>query len=195
MSENEEISKLTQLKEKLFPSIGKEIPTGVSKQIHKNLAMFVGGGIFLLIFLLAVQAWEFLYMAVGIILFGLYISLYIYHLALTDKIREIEGVVIEKERSGYRKQKLYLYIQTPKHAVYRILVTESGRKYKEGNIVRFYSVANALNNLQDGVNIVSSVYAVERLSAKVTSDEEDAEVENVLRQENSEAEQIQQRQK
>jgi hypothetical protein len=39
MSENEEISKLTQLKEKLFPSIGKEIPTGVSKQIHKNLAM------------------------------------------------------------------------------------------------------------------------------------------------------------
>ena len=104
-------------------------------------------------------------------------------------MQEIEGVVIEKERSGYRKQKVFLYIQTPKKAVYRILATESGMKYKKGNIVRFYTTKNSLNNLQDGVYIVNSVYAVDRLSAKVTSDEEDAEVENALRQENSEAEQ------
>ena len=174
---------LKGLKERFFPKSEKAVPVGISKQISRNMVLFVGGGLLLMIFLMAVGMWELIYAAVGIILFGIYISLYTYHLVLTDNMQEIEGVVIEKERSGYRKQKVFLYIQTPKKAVYRILATESGMKYKEGNIVRFYTTKNSLNNLQDGVYIVNSVYAVDRLSAKVTSDEEDEEVENALRQE------------
>lgn len=180
---------LKGLREKLFPKSEKAIPVGISKQISRNMVLFVGGGLLLLIFLMAVGMWELIYAAVGIILFGIYISLYTYHLVLTDNMQEIEGVVIEKVRSGYRKQKVFLYIQTPKKAVYRILATESGMKYKKGNIVRFYTTKNSLNNLQDGVYIVNSVYAVDRLSAKVTSDEEDEEVESVLRQEAKETSQ------
>lgn len=180
---------LKGLREKLFPKSEKVIPVGISKQISRNMVLFVGGGLLLLIFLMAVGMWELIYAAVGIILFGIYISLYTYHLVLTDNMQEIEGVVIEKERSGYRKQKVFLYIQTPKKAVYRILATESGMKYKKGNIVRFYTTKNSLNNLQDGVYIVNSVYAVNRLSAKVTNDEEDEEVESVLRQEAKETSQ------
>ena len=176
-------SKLAQMKENIFPADKAEISPCISKQIHKNILMFIAGGLLLLLFLIVVKAWEFVYMAVGIVLFGVYISLYLYHMAVTGKMVEVEGVIIEKERTGYRKQKLYLYIQTSKHAVYRILATELGMKYKEGNIIRFYSNEDSLNNLQDGVYIVNTVYASERLSAKITSDDEDEEIDQIDRDE------------
>lgn len=179
------LTKLSQLKEKLFPVKKEEVPQCISKQIHKNILMFIVGGLFLLLFLLVVKAWDFVYMAVGIVLFGIYISLYLYHMAITGKMVEVEGVIIEKERTGYRKQKLFLYIQTPNHVVYRILATELGMKYKEGNIMRFYSTADSLKNLQDGVYIVNTVYASQRLSAKITNDEEDKKIDQIKSEENN----------
>ena len=178
-------SKLEQIKEKLFPTDKAEIPQCISKQIQKNILLFIAGGLLLLLFLIVVKAWEFVYMAVGIILFGIYISLYLYHMAATGKMVEVEGVIIEKERTGYRKQKLFLYIQTPNHAVYRILATELGMKYKEGNIMRFYSSVDSLKNLQDGVYIVNTVYASQRLSAKITNDEEDEKIDQIKSEENN----------
>ena len=49
--------------------------------------------------------------------------------------------------------------------------------------MRFYSNADALKNLKDGIYEVRVVYAMERLSAKITDEKEDEALEAIENEE------------
>lgn len=157
-----------------------DFPAAVRNKLVMLTALFIGGGIALILFFFVMGMLDFWYLPIAVIGYGLYLIMQLYYLASNEKLREIEGVVIDKEKSGYRKQNHFLVVQTSKGAVYRVFATDHSSQYKEGDIVRFYSTREALNNLKDGVFEVRVVYAIERVSAKVTTDEED---EKILRQE------------
>ena len=138
--------------------------------------MFLGGGIALILVMLVVGMKEMWYFPLIIIGYGLYLIFQLYYLASNDRLKETEGVVIDTERGGYRKQNHYLIVQTTKGAVYKVFAADKSSQYKEGDIVRFYSTKESLENLNDGVFEVRVVYAIERLSAKITTDEQDEKI-------------------
>lgn len=156
-----------------FPISYEEYPPAVRAKLLSLFLAFISGGTVFLILLGVLGMLEYWYFAAFIILFGVGMILQLSYFAANDRLTEVEGVVIEKERDGYRKQHLYLLIQTVKGDVYRIYAADKSRKYKEGDIVRFYSAADQLNNWRDGICEARVVYAMERVTAKITTDEED----------------------
>lgn len=176
-----------QEKKQILKSID-DFPAAIKSRIVTLSGLFIGGGTALLLIFLTAGMASYWYLPVLVMVYGVYLVWQLYHLAASDKIREKEGVLIDKEKGGYRKQHSFLVIQTPEGNVYRVLATERSRQYRVGDIVRFYSTPNALNHLKDGVFEVRVIYAIERVSAKVTTDEEDKKIlsqENIVSEENN----------
>lgn len=166
-----------------FPKPYEEYPPAVRSKLMSLFFVFIGGGAIMLLLFSALGMLQYWYLPAIVIVFGLFMILQLAYYSSNDKLREVEGVVIDKERDGYRKQNSYLLVQTAKGAVYRVIATEKSRKYKEGDIVRFYSNADALKNLKDGIYEVRVVYAMERLSAKITDEKEDEALEAIENEE------------
>lgn len=153
-----------------------EFPAAVKNKLITLFLLFIGGGAALILALLAAGMSDMWYFPLIIMGYGIYLIFQLYYMASSGNLKETEGVVIDKERSGYRKQNSYLIVQTSRGVVYRVIATDRSSQYKEGDIVRFYSTKEALNHLKDGVFEVRVVYAIERVSAKVTTDEEDEKI-------------------
>lgn len=162
-----------------FPIPYEEYPAAVRAKIVSLFLAFISGGLLFLVLLGALGMEEYWYLAAIIILFGVVMVAQLSYYAARGKLKEVEGVVIEKERNGYRRQYTYLWVQTAKGSVYRIYATDKSRGYKEGDIVRFYSNADNLHNLRDGIHEIRVVYAIERLSAKITTDGEDEKLDKM----------------
>lgn len=174
---------------RFFPEPYENYPAAVKKHIMDTVSMFVMGGILLLVLLFAAGAGSYWYLGAVICAFGAGTAARTAFLAANGRLEETEGVVTGTERAGYRMQKNYLVVQTARGSVYRVILSDSKRKYREGNIVRFYTTPESLCHLKDGEYEVNVVYAMERVSAKVTSDEEDEKIlaaENKKNKRNSE---------
>lgn len=182
--EDKQIKERKQLKE-FFPNGFETFPLAIRNKIMSLAGLFLGGGFAVFLLFLVAGGMEFWYLPAMVIVFGIFLIGQLYYLASNGQLKEVEGVIIDKEKDGYRKQNSYLVVQDTKSAVYRIIATDHSKNYKIGDIVRFYSVADALTHLKDGVYEVRVVHAIERLSAKITTDEEDEKLKNVAEKENS----------
>lgn len=183
MRKNKTVEKESKTLKSIFPKPYEEYPSAVRSKLMSLFFVFIGGGAIMLLLFSVLGMLQYWYLPAIVIVFGLFMILQLAYYSSNDKLREVEGVVIDKERDGYRKQNSYLLVQTAKGAVYRVIATEKSRKYKEGDIVRFYSNADALKNLKDGIYEVRVVYAMERLSAKITDEKEDEALEAIENEE------------
>lgn len=162
--------------ERFLPEPFENYPDAVKRRILDIITTFVLGGILLLVLLLVAGAGSYWYLGAVICVFGTGMAARIAFMASNGRLKETEGVITGMERAGYRMQKSYLLIQTMHGAVYRVISSDNRKRYREGNIVRFYTTPESLCHLRDGEYVVNVVYAMERISAKVTSDDEDEKI-------------------
>ena len=185
MIENEIHSKgiFNKLWNKIMKIPYGEIPEAIKGRIYVTLFGFGGIGIVALIVNLINYNKSFVFMAIVLLLFAIFNGLYLLFQAGRDNIIEIEGVITQKEKKGVRKGEYDAYVQTAEGDVYKIFLTKMYKDYKRGHIIRFYTLKEGSRYCKDGVINLSTIYAMERLSAKVTTDEEDQYINQELEDE------------
>lgn len=142
----------------------------------KNLQdkVFKDSFIFFLVFIFSVtmapkMGFSFFLFGIMVFIFCIGNIYYLYYSITRDHIKEITGVVIATEFTGYRKQHKKLYIQDEDDTVYSIMVRELKEKFrfKTGNIITFYTNENNLNHYENGEYHIGYPLLVIRTNAKI----------------------------
>lgn len=154
-------------------TIFSTLPTALRNRCIFNILTFVGVGLLTAILAIAYGAYPLLICSAVLILFGIVTVLFILNNFKKGNILEITGVIIAKDKEGYRKQHKYINIEDDCHRVYRLLITEKVKRYKIGDIIVFYTTKDSISQPVDAEYRVFKTYAIERFNASVSNEEEE----------------------
>lgn len=155
------------------------MPEAIKDKILQTLGLFCGGGLLLFAFILINRRYFNLWICTAMmVVFGIVTSISIYLQYSKGLIEEVEGVIIEKEKNSVLraakktlKNAVTVLVQAEDNVVYQITLYGSQTGFKEGQTVKFYSPKDKLNNFKDGVYVVNTIYAVQRVNVALTEEE------------------------
>lgn len=147
------------------------LPTALRNRCLKNLILFVGVAIAIIILSFVSKQYTFLIGAGAVLLFGVLTTYFIIKNYKSGNVLEITGVITQKEKEGYRRQYKYASVEDDNHRVYRIMLTDRQRRYKIGDIITFYTTKDSIGRPVDAEYRVFKIYAIERFNTSISSDE------------------------
>lgn len=146
----------------------------LDKRLRRKIAsdglLFMFASIVVLLFAFQTKTIETLWLAFLLLVVGLMFVYRIYYLATRGKITKIEGMIIEIETSGYRKQLKKLHVQDYEGVVYNLSVSGYKYSFRVANEVVFFVENAALedNRFFDGEYVIGTPLYFEITNAKVT---------------------------
>ena len=165
----------TKVDETITATFGNTILGTMPKALRNKClllsCLFGGIGILGIVFAIVYKTPAFIICAVALILFAILSTFNIIFQYRSGNILEITGVIISRDKGGYRRQKKYASVEDDKHRVFRIMLTDGQRRYKVGDIITFYTTKDGISSPVDAEYRVFKLFAVERFNASIMEEE------------------------